>query len=367
MKNIVVSAAALRSSGALTIYRQFIERLRKYIGDNRYFVFVDPEMPQPAIDGVEYIHIDIRGNVRRVRFDWFGFAAALKRRSIRPDLIVSLQNTGVRYPERIPQVIYYHQSIPFYPHRWNPLKKAERTLFFYSRVYPFFVKASLTPRTHVVVQIPFIKRNFIGYFGVPEDRVHVLFPEVEAVDVARIDDYPFEPGLQHFLYPATGVSYKEHRTLVGALKVLRETDLGEFRKIRLHFTLAPGEATELEAEIRRAGLEQHVVFEGCVPHAQLLAMYKSACGLLFPSTIETLGLPLLEAAAFGLPVLASDLDYAHEVMGDYTGTEFIPVRDCQQWAQSILNVCRERQKYPPLKSADSKSWLEFFALIGRLA
>ena len=42
-------------------------------------------------------------------------------------------------------------------------------------------------------------------------------------------------------------------------------------------------------------------------------MYKAADGLLFPSTIETIGLPLLEAATFGLPVLANELEYVNYV------------------------------------------------------
>lgn len=367
MKNIVVSTAALRTSGALTVYLQFIDHLRENIGEDRYFVFVDREMPQPTIDGVEYIHTDVQGNIRRVRFDWFGLASVLKSRGVRPDLIISLQNTGVRYPGYIPQIIYYHQSIPFYPHRWNPLKKTERALFFYSWIYPCFVRVSLTLHTHIVVQIPFIKRKFVEYFSVPEERVHVMFPEVKEVDETQINPYPFESGVRHFLYPATGASYKEHGTLVEALKQLRERVPDIFQKIQLHFTLRPGEVPELEAKIREAGMEQQIVFEGCVPHAELLSMYKSACCLLFPSTIETLGLPLLEAAAFGLPVLVSDLDYAREVMAGYAGAEFIPVRDSRQWAQAILNVCKEAQKYSPLKSSDNNSWEEFFALVGRMA
>jgi len=38
---------------------------------------------------------------------------------------------------------------------------------------------------------------------------------------------------------------------------------------------------------------------------------------LFPSYIETFGLPLIEAAAFGLPIGVANEAYAHEVLKGY--------------------------------------------------
>ena len=78
-----------------------------------------------------------------------------------------------------------------------------------------------------------------------------------------------------------------------------------------------------------------------------MGLYKNADALLFPSYIETLGLPLLEAAAFGLPVLAADVDYAHEVLKDYEGVRYIDVFDYEGWARKIKNdidLCHKIEK-----------------------
>jgi glycosyltransferase involved in cell wall biosynthesis len=50
--------------------------------------------------------------------------------------------------------------------------------------------------------------------------------------------------------------------------------------------------------------------------AELAAAYRSASALLAPSLDEGFGLPLAEAAGFGLPVLARDLPVFREVAGD---------------------------------------------------
>ena len=53
---------------------------------------------------------------------------------------------------------------------------------------------------------------------------------------------------------------------------------------------------------------------GKVPSADIPALYKSSSALIFPSKVESFGLPLIEATQMGLPVLASELDYVRDVI-----------------------------------------------------
>ena len=45
--------------------------------------------------------------------------------------------------------------------------------------------------------------------------------------------------------------------------------------------------------------------------------------LVFPSYIETIGLPLLEARSVGAPILAADCLYARDGVEDYEKAEFL--------------------------------------------
>lgn len=44
--------------------------------------------------------------------------------------------------------------------------------------------------------------------------------------------------------------------------------------------------------------------------------------LIFPSYIETVGLPLVEAMSVGAVILAADCEYAHEVLDGYENAFF---------------------------------------------
>lgn len=362
MSAVVVNAAALRTGGALTIYRQFIGHLPEYIGNDKYYIFVDPSMEQPAIDGVTYIHDANHSKLHYVLWSICGQKRWLKKHGIKPSVIVSLQNVGT--VTRCRQIIYYHQSLPLYKKKWSFLKSEERTMAFYKYIYPYFVKCTLSANTEVVVQIPFIKKGFVDKFKCNPGKVHVMFPDVEKIDAEKIAPHLFEQELLHFVYPANANSYKEHKTLVNALVQLCKSNPSLTERIRIHLTFQAVSYPSLLRYIKEQNLSAQFVFDGTMPHDKLLSFYKSATGLLFPSTIETLGLPLLEAAAFGLPIVAADMDYSREVMGTYEGIQHVDCYDYAAWASAIEKVCKEKKRYSNLVPKES-SWKEFFSLINK--
>jgi alpha-1,3-rhamnosyl/mannosyltransferase len=58
-----------------------------------------------------------------------------------------------------------------------------------------------------------------------------------------------------------------------------------------------------------------VITTGYVSEKQRASLYKNASVFAFPSLYEGYGLPVLEAASYGVPVVASDLSVLREVMG----------------------------------------------------
>jgi glycosyltransferase involved in cell wall biosynthesis len=51
-----------------------------------------------------------------------------------------------------------------------------------------------------------------------------------------------------------------------------------------------------------------------MPPDEVHRLYRCAGALIFPSTAESFGLPLLEAVAAGLPILASESDYVRDIV-----------------------------------------------------
>ena len=69
---------------------------------------------------------------------------------------------------------------------------------------------------------------------------------------------------------------------------------------------------------------------------QLLALYKQAAMLAYPSFYEGFGLPVLEAMACGTPVVASHAASIPEVLGD-AGILLDP-NDLQGWTNTIIDL-----------------------------
>lgn len=365
--NVIVLAAASREGGALMIYRQFLEHLPAHIGADRYYVFMTEGMPVPEIAGVTYFPVDVWQSMRRrIRFDAAGCRRFLEEKGIRADKVISFQNTGVNALKGIPQLVYYHQAIPFYPYRWNPLKASERKMFLYKRIYPFFVRTSIGKHTRVVVQTPFVKQCFVRFFHFDAQRVHALFPDVRVIDRTQVPAFPFEDGAAHFIYPAYAYDFKNHRLLAEALHLLGQRDPGVLAGIRLHLTLSAEDAPALSSFVRERGLGGNVCFDGPSPYETLLQKYAACRGLLFPSKMETIGLPLLEAASLGLPVLAADLGYARDVLDGYAGVEFLSLEDPALWADRIAALAAAPLHRHPYDAVRKSSWPEFFRIVDEM-
>ena len=368
MGYVLVNATAARVSGALSILNQFLEGVKEYGKRDAFVVFVDPGFVGVKIGNVRYVPVDTRGWRKRIQWDSQGFKDWIDENGIKPGLIVSLQNTGVNYSREVPQLIYYHQPLTISSCKWNPLKRSETVLFCYRNFYRYFVKRYLTPMSHVVVQMPFIKKDFLRVFDMPDENVHVIPPKIERIgnDEEEGKDKEF-CGHVRFIYPATGVAYKNHLVLLEALRLLREEDRVLFDNIRLVFTLKRGDNREVDKRVKRWGLEDVVVLGGVMPFQELLACYKNMDALLFPSYIETVGLPLLEAAGSGMAIKAADLPYAREVLKGYAGVSYVDYRDGRAWAEAIKDVCHDRRRYVPMRrEEDTGGWKDFFELVDKL-
>ena len=66
-------------------------------------------------------------------------------------------------------------------------------------------------------------------------------------------------------------------------------------------------------------------------------LYETADALVFPSLIETWGLPLSEAKKFNLPIIVSDLNYAHSTIGNYHSVCFFDPYNTKNLASKLIN------------------------------
>lgn len=356
---IVATASAYR--GALIIYKQFLEALAKNAEGDEWHIFIDYDMPMPAISNVHY-HICHTKGLGRIWFDLFGFKKYCKSSGIQPEVVVTLQNTGVNGLAKR-TVIYYHQSLPLYHYKFSLFDKAVKENLFYNYIYPLYVKLYLNSKAYVAVQTETIKQLFVERYKFPGDRVGVYYPNMKHIDSDSVVPYTFELNTYNFLYPSMGASYKEHITLAYALKKIISSSPEIAKRIRIHLTVTEADMSTLVQFSKENGLADNFLYHGNLPHDQILSMLKSCNALLFPSVVETLGLPLIEAASLGTPIIANNMGYVHDALNDYEGTGLVKVHDYDDWARQITRCCMSRGKYSPHVVIKNDSWDRLFRLI----
>lgn len=167
--------------------------------------------------------------------------------------------------------------------------------------------------------------EFYGPHGLTEDRVRVLpfqppsylntAPSVAAR--ARVRAAHALPE-RYLFYPAQFWPHKNHLRLVQALALLR--DRGE----RVHLVLSGAhtgvhrerayERMMREAARRRVDAQIHVL--GYVANADMSVLYAEAAGVVMPTFFGPTNIPVVEAWAFGKPLLTSDIRGVREQVGD---------------------------------------------------
>ncbi len=108
----------------------------------------------------------------------------------------------------------------------------------------------------------------------------------------------------------------------------------------------PG-ADVLLDRLTRAPLAGHVRHEGYLPDAQREAFYKRARLLVLPSLDEGFGLPVVEACAAGVPVLASRCGALPEVGGD--APLYLDPLDSEAWAHAVADLLQEPQRLESMR------------------
>lgn len=342
---IIVNATALDSSGALNILKQFIANTPTW---GQWLIFVSNKVDITEYNGnIRIEHIArVKSVCKRLWWDLMGLNHWLKCHQINPVACISLQNTGFRVtPRHIPFFIYYHQSIPFYDFKWNPFKREQRVLWLYKNIYPIFIKLFLKKDTHIFVQLNYIKEGFKKRFHHNESLISVFSPTILAPNPNNNSvNVHLDAGQLNLFYPATYFFYKNHYLLQTAVKSI-------VRPMRLFCTIDQGVIQDNKIEC-----------VGKLTYSAVVSMYQQCDLLVYPSFIETFGLPLLEAAMAGMPIIAADLPYAHEVLAGYEGVLYLPFNDPTAWAKAIENA-QKGVRYTPLQINQRPSWEELFQYI----
>lgn len=136
--------------------------------------------------------------------------------------------------------------------------------------------------------------------------------------IANHDEYVREIKMSYtsqeretdFLYVASGEPHKNHRQLIEAWCLLAIEGIFPSLKLTVGQEYFPELCLWIQQKVELHRL--NIINVNNVSTDRIQQLYKEAGALIYPSTCESFGLPLIEARQAGLAVLASELDYVRD-------------------------------------------------------
>ncbi len=204
----------------------------------------------------------------------------------------------------------------------------------------------------ICVSCPQEASQFRRLYGEPRGRIEIVPPAVEHAF--------FAPGNRAGARRAIGLAADRPIVLfVGRIQPLKAPDLAiralaALDERRGRDTLlvivggasgvdGAGEAAAARALTRQLGLADRVRFVEPTPHHILSSYYRAADVVIVPSRSESFGLVALEAAACGVPVVASAVGGLLDVVVDGVTGLLVPGRDPAAYAAAVDRILADRE------------------------
>jgi glycosyltransferase involved in cell wall biosynthesis len=181
----------------------------------------------------------------------------------------------------------------------------------------------------IIVQ-SLVMKDLLLEMRVSKSTVKVLpFKNAESLSVETVEKIE-----NSFLYVASGEHHKNHINLIDAWAILAEEN------IRPTLFLTIDKSMPVYHKIIKY-LKSHnlnIIFLENIPREELLIYYKKVSALIYPSLFESYGLPLLEAKNYGLPILASELDYVRDLLDPEQSFDPLSPRSISRAVKRFLNI-----------------------------
>ena len=310
---LVISMINVRpKSGPFTILKLFCEAASQ-IPDIQTTVLCHSKNDMTCINAynVKYIEYPLsqKSWLFRCYYEYIYFYFLAKR--LRPDYWLSLHDMTPNIGSICPQSVYCHNPIIFYKTRLMDLYFSP-AVFFFSLFYKFLYRINIKKNDYVIVQQEWIRNEFKYLFHIK--KVLVSLPTIDASHVNKeLLNARFVPG--RFIFASRPRPFKNFELICQAAQILYRKG---YSKIEFILTIEKNENTYSKFIVKKYGHCPLIKFVGCLDKDQLYGYYASSDSMIFPSKLETWGLGISEFKAFNRPIFITDLEYAHETLGEYS-------------------------------------------------
>lgn len=304
---ILVNASALDARGAFSVMNAFLNDMNKNIENfskykiKMHFLAANEKLCKYENEflKVEYINYPKKSWLHKWNYERRILPKLLLNEKY--DIYLSMQsyvlNIGC-----VPQFVLMHQPIPFSDLKFSDIEF--KNWLKYDLILKYLLKRQKKYINGIIVQTNWMKQALINKFDY-NCPIQIIRPPVDDI---KNNNNPLPVKVEKLfqneniklIYPTNSEKYKNNKRLIKAVLIFNKN---HNTKVSLYLTL-DGISSE------------YINYTGKIPYESILTFYKKTDAMIFPSLTETLGLPLLEAQLYNIPLLVSDLPYAREICGD---------------------------------------------------
>jgi glycosyltransferase involved in cell wall biosynthesis len=197
------------------------------------------------------------------------------------------------------------------------------------------------------------RRQIIDYFGLSPDQVHVVGeasdPRFRRLTESerhspRLEQLGLLDGAPQLVYLGGFNPHKNLEMLIDVFaEIAAEPDMHEVRLVMVGSTgnrVFHSYIDTIQERVAARGLEDRVRFAGYLCDDDLAVLLNHAAALVLPSLLEGFGLPAVEAAACGCPVVATTESPLPELLQG--GGLFVSPHDRAGWRGALVRILRDR-------------------------
>lgn len=206
-----------------------------------------------------------------------------------------------------------------------------------------FYKKSAQFAERVIVSFGHVKDDIVKFYDIPPEKIDICplgIDKPKKVDQKRFPSIRRRYGLpeRYLFYSANTWRHKNHMGLIRALKIVHER---YGIKIPLVCTgmKYPDYSPELEKAVKELGLDGLVRFTGYIPEDDMHILLKNSTLVVIPTLYEAGSFPLMEAMAYEVPVICSNVTSLPSTIGD---ERFIfDPKDTDRMAKKIAEILND--------------------------